>query len=86
MISEMTEQKPVFNYAFRRLIDGVKDNNLEAIIIVIHFNTAFDTIHREKMCMILKYYRIPDKLLTTISIMYEDTASKVITPDGETET
>ena len=65
---------------------GVKDKNLEAILIFIDFKKAFDTIHRGKMLAILKAYGIPDEFVTAISIMYEDTTAKVITPDGETET
>ena len=38
------------------------------------------------MLAILKDYGIPEELVTAISIMYEDTTAKVITPDGETET
>ena len=38
------------------------------------------------MLAILKAYGIPEELVTAISIMYEDTTAKVITPDGETET
>ena len=71
--------------ALRRLSEGVKDKNLEAILIFIDFKKAFDTIHRGKMLAILKAYGIPEELVTAISIIYEDTA-KVITPDGETKT
>ena len=71
--------------ALRRLIEGVKDNNIDAIFIFIDFKKAFDTMHLGKILLILKAYRIPEELVTTISIMYEDTSSKVITPDGETE-
>ena len=70
--------------ALRRLIEGVKDNNLEAILIFIDFKKAFDTIHRGNMLAILKAYGIPEELVTAISIMYEDTTANVITPDGET--
>ena len=70
----------------RQLIEGVKDKNLEAILIFIDFKKAFDTIHRGKMIAILKAYRIPEELVTAISIMYDYTTAKVITPDGETET
>ena len=38
------------------------------------------------MLIILKSYGIPEELVTAISIIYEDTSSKVITPDGETNT
>ena len=72
--------------ALRRLIEGVKETNLEAILIFIDFKKALDTVHRRKMLLILKSYGIPKELVIAISIMYEDTSSKVITPDGETET
>ena len=38
------------------------------------------------MFAILKANEIPEELVKAISIMYEDTTAKVITPDGETET
>ena len=68
--------------ALRRLIEGVKDDNIEVILICIDFKKAFDTIHRGKLT-ILKY-GIPEELVTAISIMYEDTTAKVITPDKDT--
>ena len=38
------------------------------------------------MLLILKAYGIPEKMVTAIGIMYEDTSAKIIIPDGETET
>ena len=70
--------------ALRGLIEGVKDNNLKAILIFIDFKKASDTIHWGKMLTILKAYGLPEELVTAISIMYEDTTAKVITPDGKT--
>ena len=72
--------------ALRRLLEGVKDNNLEAILIFIDFKKALDTIYRGKMLAILKAYGILEELVSAISIMYEDTTAKIITPGGETET
>ena len=40
--------------ALRRLMEGIKSNNLPAIITFIDFRKAFDTIHRSKMLKILK--------------------------------
>ena len=68
--------------ALRRLIERVKDNNIEAILIFIDFKKAFDTVHRGKLLLILKAYGIPEELVTAISIMCEDTSANVITPDG----
>ena len=39
--------------ALRRLIEGIKDKNLEAILILIDFKKVFDTIHKGKMFTIL---------------------------------
>ena len=71
--------------ALRRLIEGVKSNNLKCILIFIDFRKAFDSIHRERMMEILKAYDIPEKLLTAIKLMYSNTKARVLSPDGETE-
>ncbi len=71
--------------ALRRIIEGVKSNNLRAIITVIDFTKAFDTIHRGKMVKILRAYGIPDELVEAIDEMYQGTVAKVLSPDGETE-
>ena len=70
--------------ALRRLIEVVKDKNLEAILIFIDVKKSFDTLYRGNMLAILKAYGIPEELVTAISIYYEDTTVKVITLDGET--
>ena len=64
--------------ALRRLIEGIKSNNLPAIITFIDFRKAFDTIHRGKMLKILKAYVIPDLIVEAIGKMYENTRAKVI--------
>ena len=52
--------------ALRRIIEGVKSNNLPAIITFIDFTKAFDTIHRGKMIKILRAYGIPNELVEVI--------------------
>ena len=42
--------------ALRRIIEGVKANNLSAILTFIDFRKAFDSIHRGKMMKILRAY------------------------------
>ena len=71
--------------AVRRIIEGVKANNLKAVLTFIDFKKAFDSIHRGKMMKILKAYGIPPNLLKAIDKMYTNTRAKVISPDGETE-
>src|SRR6056300_1363575 len=46
----------------RRIIEGVKENNLKAVLTFIDFKKAFDSIHRGKMLGILKAYGIPPNL------------------------
>ena len=69
----------------RRIIEGVKANNLPAIITFIDFKKAFDSIHRAKMIRILKAYGIPPNLLKAIDQMYKNTKARIATPDGETK-
>ena len=71
--------------ALRRIIEGVKSNNLKAILTFIDFRKAFDSIHRGKMMRILRAYGIPPNLLRAIETMYSNTKAKIVTPDGETE-
>ena len=52
--------------ALRRVIEGVKANNLKAILTFIDFRKAFDSIHRAKIMRLLKAYGIPPNLLQGI--------------------
>ena len=71
--------------ALRRIIEGVKENNLSCIITFIDFKKAFDSIHRGKMLCILKAYGIPESLVNAVEDIYSDTKAKVLSPDGETK-
>ena len=67
------------------LIEGVKTNNLPAVVTFTDFRKAFDTVHRGKMLKIFRAYGIPNQIVSAIATMYENIRAKVITPDGETE-
>lgn len=69
----------------RRLIEGIKDKRLLAILTFVDFSKAFDSIHRGKLIEILKAYGIPTKIVDAISILYKNIEAQVITPDGDTE-
>ena len=69
----------------RRLIEGIKEKQLPAILTFVDFSKAFDSIHRGKLMEILKAYGIPTKIVDAISILYKDTEAQVTTPDGDTE-
>ncbi|XP_068707853.1 uncharacterized protein [Montipora capricornis] len=72
--------------ALRRLTKGVKQKNLTAVITLVNFKKAFDSIHRGKLIKILWAYGIPAKIVQSISDIYSNTSAKVISPDGETDT
>ena len=55
--------------ALKRLIEGVKQKNLEAAIVFVDFRKAFDTIHRGKMMKILLAYGIPKKIVDAIRVL-----------------
>ena len=69
----------------RRLIEGIKEKQLPAILTFVDFSKAFDSIHRGKLMEILKAYGIPTKIVDATSLLYKDTEAQVITPDGDTE-
>ena len=71
--------------ALRRIIEGVRRNNLKATLLFVDFKKAFDSIHRSKMLKILVAYGIPEIVTKLIGKMYEETKAKVLSPDGETD-
>jgi len=72
--------------ALRRLIEEVKNHNIEAVITFIDFRKAFDSVNRKKMFKILSAYGISQKLVDAIEIMYTNNRATVLTSEGETET
>ena len=71
--------------ALRRLIEGVKERNLKAILVFIDFKKAFDSIHRGKMLKLLRAYGLLEQLVSVIGILCTGTKANVLSPDGETE-
>ena len=69
----------------RRLIEGIKQKQLPAILTFVDFSKAFDSTHRGKLMEILKAYGIPTKIVDAISLLYKDTEAQVIISDGNTE-
>ena len=53
-------------------------------MVFVDFSKAFDSVDRDKMFEILKLYGIPDKIISAIKVLYTDTSSTILTPDGET--
>ena len=68
----------------RRIIEGVKDQNIPAVLLFVDFSKAFDSIQRPKMQKILLAYGLPEEIVHAIMMMYRNTKAKVRSPDGDT--
>ena len=67
----------------RRIIEGVRARNLQAVLLFVDFSKAFDSIHRGKMEQILLAYGIPKETVDAIMMLYKNTQAKVRSPDGD---
>ena len=56
---------------------------LQAVITFVDVSKAFGSIHREKLMGILSAYGAPEKIVDAVNMLYKDTVSQVITPDGK---
>ena len=68
--------------ALRRIMEGIRECHLPAVLTFIDFKKAFDSVHRGKMLKILGAYAIPEELVNAIGKMYEGTRARVMTPEG----
>ena len=71
--------------ALHRIVDELKNHDMEAVLTFIDFHKAFDSIDRGRMLQILKAYRIPPDVVAAIRVMYKNILALVITPEGKTE-
>ena len=71
--------------ALRRILEGVREKSLPAILVFVDFCKAFDSINHAAMFKILKSYGIPPRLLDMIKLCYDNLKAKVKSQDGETE-
>ena len=62
--------KPLQVLALRRIIEGVKRKHLPAVMTFIDFKKAFDSIHRGNLMKIVRAYRIPARIVQSISNVY----------------
>ena len=69
----------------RRILEGVREKNLQVTLLFVDFTKAFDFIHRGKMEKILLAYGIPKETLAAITILCRNTKMKVRSPDGDTD-
>ena len=68
-----------------RILEDVRETNLQVTILFVNFAEAFDSIHREKMEQILLAYGLPKETVAAIMMLYRNTKVKVRSPDGDTD-
>ena len=68
----------------RRIIEEFKLSNRDLGLVFVDFSKEFDSVDRNKLFEILKFYGIPDKIISAIKVLYSDTSSTILTSDGET--
>ena len=67
----------------RRILEGVRTKNLEAIILSVSIFKAFDPIHRRKMGQILHAYGLPKETVKAIMMLFKNTKVKVRSPERD---
>ena len=69
----------------KRILEGVRAKNLNAVLLFVDFSKAFDSVHRGKMASILEAYGIPDETIQAVMMLSKNTRAKVRSPDGDTD-
>ncbi|XP_014783219.1 uncharacterized protein LOC106878509 [Octopus bimaculoides] len=69
----------------RRILEGTTVKSHLAVMIFIDFWKVFDSVDRHCLIKILQAYGISKKIQDLISLLYTNTRTQVVTPDGMTE-
>ena len=69
----------------RRILEGVRAKNLEAMILFVDFSMAFDSIHWGKMEQILLAYGLPKETIAAIMMLYKNRKVSFRSLGGDTD-
>ena len=69
-------------FTLRNIIEQCTEWNAALFVNYVDFEKAFDSIHRESLWYIMKYYGIPDKLIKMVKLLYGAFECAVL-EDGE---
>ena len=59
-------------FILRNIIDQCLEWNSPVFINYVDFRKAFDSIHRESLWRIMKYYGIPSKIINLVKMSYKN--------------
>ena len=65
-------------FTLRQILGQSKEWNAPPYANFIDFEKAFDSIHRDSLWKILRYYGIPSKLVNVTEMLYSDFKSQVV--------
>ncbi|XP_065572926.1 uncharacterized protein LOC136035227 [Artemia franciscana] len=66
------------------MVEESREWNKKLYLLFIDFEKVFDSVDRDTLWKILKYYRVPDKLVKMIIALYEDSECCVRTENRDT--
>mgnify|MGYP005952242097 CR=1 FL=1 len=69
----------------RNIIEQCTEWNSTLFVNYVDFEKAFDSIHRESLWSIMKFYGIPDKLVRIVKLLYETFQCGVLEDGEETD-
>ena len=69
----------------RRILEGVRQKDLPAVLVFVDFCKAFDSINHATMFEILRAYGIPPNLLDAIKLTYNNLRARIKTTEGNTD-
>ena len=66
-------------------MDGAISQNIILFITLVDFKKAFKLIDRDMMFSILQHYGIPDKIVSAIRVLYDQSTSQVYIQGQQSE-
>ena len=69
----------------RIIVEQTLEWNTGLYLVVVDFEKAFDSLDREVLWMILRHYRIPEKIARLIRIFYDGFQARVLRDGDMTE-
>ena len=68
--------------ALRRVIEEARTRQATLICVFVDFRKAFDSVSRAALALVLRAYHVPQRLVSAVMALYQNTQAAVVTPDG----
>ena len=69
-------------FILRNIIEQTLEWNTVLYLVFVDYEKAFDSLHRETLWKIMKYYGIPDKYIRLVKMFYDENECSIITESG----